>query len=148
MTRIEARVRIERPVDEVFAYVSEPVNLPRWNSAVTAVRLASSGDEEGVGSTYVMQRELPIGRARNELEIVARERPVRFAIRTTSGPTPFAFDFELTPDGDATLIRLRAEAELEGVAELLGPLARFAFRRGVHDNLSALEAILDAPVRR
>jgi uncharacterized protein YndB with AHSA1/START domain len=68
----ETDVRIDRPVEEVFAYVSDPLNLPRWNSAVQTVRETSAGDNGGA-STYVMERELPTGRAVNELEVVASE---------------------------------------------------------------------------
>jgi uncharacterized protein YndB with AHSA1/START domain len=37
----ETSVRIERAVDEVFDYVSDPRNFPRWNSAVEAVSVTS-----------------------------------------------------------------------------------------------------------
>ena len=46
----------------MFAYVSDPLTYPHWNSAVATVRKTSSG-EDGVGSTYLMERELPTGRA-------------------------------------------------------------------------------------
>lgn len=61
----ETSVRIERPVDEVFDYVSDPRNFPRWNSAVQAVSVTSG--EGDSGSTYLMERELPGGGAQNEL---------------------------------------------------------------------------------
>ena len=57
-------MRIGRPIDEVFDYVSEPGKFPRWNSAVHAVR-PTSAMEGGVGSTYSLERELPSGRAEN-----------------------------------------------------------------------------------
>jgi uncharacterized protein YndB with AHSA1/START domain len=79
----ETDVHIARPLEEVFAYVSEPLNFPDWNSAVQTVRRTSAGDTR-VGSTYLMERELPTGHAVNELEVVAREWPSEFAIRTTA----------------------------------------------------------------
>lgn len=57
-------VRIERRIEDVFAYVSNPGNFPDWNSAVSTVRVREPG------STYVMERQLPSGRAINELKIV------------------------------------------------------------------------------
>ena len=87
MTRLTTSVRIRCPLDEVFAFVSEPLNFPRWNSAVRAVRKTRGRDGE-VGSTYTMERELPRGSVQNELEIFARRRPTEFGIRTTSEPTP------------------------------------------------------------
>jgi uncharacterized protein YndB with AHSA1/START domain len=39
----ETSTRIERAIEEVFAYVSEPRNFRRWNSAVQSVRQTSAG---------------------------------------------------------------------------------------------------------
>jgi uncharacterized protein YndB with AHSA1/START domain len=69
-------VSIERPIEEVFDYVSDPRNFPRWNSAVQSVNPISGQGEPG--STYLMERELPGGRAENGLEVVDRERPTAF----------------------------------------------------------------------
>jgi uncharacterized membrane protein len=133
----ETTVRIGRPIEEVFAYVSNPGNLPDWNSAVVAVR------ERDSGSTYVMERQLPTGHAVNELKIVNRERPTEFAIRTTSGPTPFVYFYEFSAENGVTVVRLEAEVELDGVASILAQLARRAVRRGVDANLGTLKRLLE-----
>ncbi len=140
--KFETGVRIERPVDEVFDYVSDPRNFPRWNSAVQAVRETSPGTD-GVGATYRMQRELPGGRAENDLEVMARRRPTEFEIRTTSGPTPFVYRYRFTDEEGATLMKLAAEVELEGLAGALGPLAARAVKRGVDSNFADLKRILE-----
>ena len=67
MIAFETDVRIDRPIEEVFAYVSDPLNFPRWNSAVQTVR-KTSPDESDLASTYVMERKLPAGPAVNELQ--------------------------------------------------------------------------------
>lgn len=144
MIRFEISVWIERPVDEVFAYVSEPENFPRWNSAVRTVRKTSSGDDP-VGSTYAMTRQLPSGQAENELEVTAYERPRQFTIRTLSGPTPFVYRYALARSDGGTLLELDAEVELPAPAALVGPLARRAVKRGVDENFATLKRILEAP---
>jgi uncharacterized protein YndB with AHSA1/START domain len=138
----ETSVQIERPIDEVFAYVSDPENFPRWNSAVRTVRKTSSGDEP-VGSTYAMTRVLPTGRAENELEIAVYERPREFGIRTLSGPTPFVYRYTLSPRHGGTFVELDAEVELSGAPALVGPLARRAVKRGVDDNFATLKDVLE-----
>jgi uncharacterized membrane protein len=135
-------VRIERPLEEVFAYLSDLRNFPAWNSAVQSVRPTSPG-ASGVGSSYAMERRLPAGRAVNELEIVAREPPGEFAIRTTAGPTPFLYRYRLAAQDGRTVVHLDAEVELPGVASFLPQLARRAVKRGVDDNLETLRGILE-----
>ena len=123
MINLKTSVRIPRPIDEVFAYVSDPTRFPVWNSAVRAVRQT--------GSTYVMERDLPTGPAVNELEIVTLERPAEFAIRTTSGPTPFRYRYRFSEDETGT--RLDFEAEIQ-MPRLAGPL----IKRGIEANLATL----------
>jgi uncharacterized protein YndB with AHSA1/START domain len=141
--RFETSVRIERPIEEVFAFVSDPSLFPRWNSAVQTVHRTSEKRGEP-GSTYSMQRELPSGRADNELEVFARERPAEFGIRTTSGPTPFVYRYRFTSDRADTIVHLQASVEPPGAAAVLGPLAARSVRRGVEANFAALKRALEA----
>lgn len=139
----ETSVRIERPIEAVFEYVSDPTTFPRWNSAVQSVRETSPG-ADGVGATYRMERELPSGRAENDLEVVEINRPSLFVIRTTSGPTPFRYRFVFTDEEGGTLLQLAAEMELGGLAGALGPLASRGVKRGVDSNFADLKRILEA----
>jgi uncharacterized protein YndB with AHSA1/START domain len=142
MTGFETRVVIRRPIEEVFAYVSDPLNLPHWNSAVRAVR-KTSGRESEVGSTYTVERELPRGGVQNDLEVFAREQPAQFGIRTTSGPTPFTYHYGFSAADGQTVVQLDAVLQLDGPAALLGPLAGRAVKRGVDDNFAELKRILE-----
>ena len=139
----ETSVRIDRPVEEVFDYVSDPSTYPRWNSAVQSVQETSAG-ADGIGAIYSMERELPSGAAHNELEVVEVNRPSLFVIRTTSGPTPFLYRYVLADEAGATLLQLAAEVELGGLAGALGPLASRAVKRGVDSNFADLKRILES----
>jgi uncharacterized protein YndB with AHSA1/START domain len=139
--KFETDVRIERPAGEVFDYVSDPENFPDWNSAVQAVRRTSG--EGNTGSTYLMERDLPGGRAENELEILARSRPTEFDVRTTSGPTPFTYRYRFVSENAVTEIQLAAEVELSGVVGALGPLGVRVVKRGVDSNFATLKGILE-----
>ena len=143
MISFHTGVRINRPLAEVFAYVSDPSNFPDWNSAVQAMHLTSphANDE---GSTYVMERQLPTGRATNELEIVTRREPEEFAIRTTAGPTPFAYRYRFAAENGETVIHLEAELELTGIGAVMPGRAGRAVKRGVDDNLATLKRTLEA----
>jgi uncharacterized protein YndB with AHSA1/START domain len=139
MIRITTDVRIERPLDEVFGYVAEPRNLPAWNSAVTRVRERPGAP----GASYVMEREVPGGRAINELEVIARQPGRELSLRTTSGPTPFVYRIHFAPTDGATVVTVDAEASLGRLAELAAPLARQTVKRGVQSNLTTLKSVLE-----
>lgn len=144
MIGFQTSIVIERPIEGVFAYVSDPSNFPSWNSAVEIVRPTSPGPR-GVGSTYSMERQLPTGRATNQLEIVVRECPREFAIRTTNGPTPFLYRYRFAGEVEnrRTVIELDGQVGLAAAAGLIPQLVRRAVRRGVEDNLTTLKLILE-----
>ncbi len=141
MIAFQTSIAIERPIEEVFAHVSDPGNFPSWNSAVREVR--TSAGANGTGSTYAMDRQLPTGATTDRLEIVARKQPREFAIRTTSGPTPFLYRYHFAAENEKTILHLDAQVELKGVAALVPPLARLAVKHGVDDNLARLKLILE-----
>jgi uncharacterized membrane protein len=142
----ETSVRVERPIEEVFAFVSEPLLFPRWHSAVETVH-GTSGERGGSGSTYSMQRQLPTGQVENELEVFSRVHPTKFGVRTTLGPTPFLYRYRFASHGADTVVHLDASVELPGVTTVLGPLAARGVRRGVDANLAALKRMLEASMR-
>ena len=141
MIAFQTSITIERPIDEVFAYVADPGNFPSWNSAVQIVRPTSPSG--GVGSTYVMERRLPTGRATNQLEIVVCDPSREFAIRTIDGLTPFLYRYRFAAEGDDTVVRLDAQVEAPGLAALMPQLAQRAVKQGVDDNLTTLKLILE-----
>jgi ligand-binding SRPBCC domain-containing protein len=139
---LEASVRIERPIEDVFAFVSDPTLFPSWNSAVRTVSPTSAATG-APGSIYSMARQLPGGRAENELEVYARADPHEFGVRTTSGPTPFAHRYRFAADGADTVVHLDAAVELPVIAALFGPLAARGVKRGVDTNFAALKRALE-----
>jgi len=141
MIAFETSVRIDAPLEDVFAYVSDPCTVPSWNSAVEEVRPGIGSG--GVGSTYSMIRQLPTGRAANELEVVGRERPHEFSVRAGAGPTPFLYRYRFTGTNGTTVVRLDAQVELPAAAAALPRLARRAVKRGVDHNLATLKVILE-----
>jgi uncharacterized protein YndB with AHSA1/START domain len=142
----ETGVRIKRPIEEVFSYVSDPLNFPHWNSAVEAVHKTSAA-ESAVTSTYSMERELPSGRAVNQLEVVVSEPPREFAIRTTAGPTPFVYRYHFSTEAGETVVKLDGEVELPGPAALLPPVARRLVKNGIDVNFATLKQILETARR-
>jgi uncharacterized protein YndB with AHSA1/START domain len=143
----ETSTRISHPIEQVFAYVADPLNFPRWNSAVQDVRKTSPGDAGGP-STYVMVRELPNGHAVNKLEIVAIDRPSELVIQASEGPTPFLYRYRFSAENGETVMQLSAEVELPRAAALLPQLARSAVKSGVDASRAAISPRGTAPSRR
>jgi carbon monoxide dehydrogenase subunit G len=143
MITFQTSVRVARPIEDVFAFVSNPLRFPHWNSAVQTVE-RTSGETGRVGSMYSMQRDISSGRVENGLEVFSREQPTEFGIRTTSGPTPFSYRYRFIPEGANTLVQLDASVDLPAVLAVLGPVATRAVKRGVDANFATLKRTLEA----
>jgi uncharacterized protein YndB with AHSA1/START domain len=59
MPSAEREVTIERPVEEVFAFLANPENDPQWRRGVLDIRRVSG---EGAGAVYEQGVKGPMGR--------------------------------------------------------------------------------------
>ena len=137
---------IRRPTDEVFAFLADSRNTPRWYRAVREAEPVTPGPV-ALGTRYRFVRELPGGRAENLVDIVELERNAVVTLASVDGPTPFRYRYALTPADGGTTLRLEGEISGEGVAgpaALLAPFASQLFARGMRTNLAELARILES----
>jgi carbon monoxide dehydrogenase subunit G len=101
--RAEVTVEIARPPEEVFDYLTDVSNLPRWQSGVHSARREGSQIHE---SRHMLGREL-----QTTLEVEESERPHVFAIRAVNGPIAFSVRHELEASGDGTRLTVVGEGD-------------------------------------
>ncbi|HKZ24094.1 MAG TPA: SRPBCC family protein [Thermoplasmata archaeon] len=143
MITFETEVSIRRSSEAVFRFVADGQNAPLWNSAVRAVSKITDGDV-AVGTRYHMVRELPMGRVENTYQVVEHDPHETYSIMTLTGPTPFRYRYRFEATEQGTRVRLAGDAQLGGVAGLLGPLAAATVRKGVDANLQTLKRLLES----
>jgi len=130
---------IARTPSDVFAFVADFRNMPRWYEAVEQV--TADG-----GSRFHMVRSLPGGRAYNEVEVTSYELDKEVTFASTSGPTPFTYRYRVEPAADGTRLTLDGEISGEGLpgpAAHLGALAGRLFQQGMKKNLRVLKRVLE-----
>ncbi len=143
MVRIEGELVIKRPVDEVFDFVADERNEPRYNPRMASVELVSTGPI-GVGSRFRATNR-SIGRTVEiVIEFTAYERPRWLASSTHLSAMEIrgGQSFEPVPEG----IRMRWSWELEphGLFKLLTPLIARIGRRQEETTWASLRQLLEA----
>jgi uncharacterized protein YndB with AHSA1/START domain len=135
---IEREIEIERPVEEVFDFVSDARNDPRWCPKVRSV-------EGGPDRYDVVHAPVPLRPARRmEMTRVEQDPPRRLVFRQEDGHDMFRVTYELEPTASGgTLMRQRSEAEL-GVPRLLHPLWRHGIGRDLERQLRDLRHLLES----
>ena len=78
MQSFENTVTIQRPTEEVFAFLADFENIPRWNYAIEETHKASAGPV-GVGTSYRQTRSVP-SRSVEGFEVTVFEPARRLAI--------------------------------------------------------------------
>ena len=132
--RAELTIEIERPPDEVFAFMTDVSHLPEWQAGVKSAERRDGRIEE---ARSIFGREL-----HTTLEIVEEEPPRVFTLRALDSPVPFTVRHELEPaDGGGTRLTVTADSDVPGFAA--GLLARRAERQFRKD-FERLKQILES----
>jgi uncharacterized protein YndB with AHSA1/START domain len=135
-------ITIDRPVAEVFAFLAQLENLPRWNYAISETRKISIGPI-GAGARYEQTRTIPT-RSTETFEITAYEPDRTLAIRGTFGPFPGRFTYELEPMGNHTRLVNTVDLEPSGLVSIVAPLLTSRVKAAVAANLGALKQLLES----
>ena len=137
MLEFENTIAIERPIDEVFAFLSDFENIPKWNYYVREVRQLSESPI-GIGTTYHQLRKTD----QQDFRIIEFEANNTVALKTVPQSSPsFERRFTLYEEGDTT--RITDQWKLDtGRPALLERLARGRVKSAVSENLSKLKELL------
>ena len=112
MLRNENRVEINRPPAEVFKFISDLCNEPRYVPNVLETKKISDGPA-GVGAKYREVTRVMFGRkAVATYEITQYDAPTTFAFRGTSGRSTFRGRWVIEATDDGSLAKFTAEAKL------------------------------------
>jgi len=100
MARVEGEIIIHRPVPEVFDFVADERNEPRYNSQMLDATQISDGPI-GLGTRFRTQLQTRGRTMPMTVEFTGFERPRRLASLTRSSmmETEGALTFESVPDG-------------------------------------------------
>ncbi|MGH3401171.1 MAG: SRPBCC family protein [Streptosporangiaceae bacterium] len=142
MQTFENIVTIQKPAEEVFAFLADFENIPKWNYAIEETKKASDGPVR-VGTRYRQTRSVP-GRSVESFEVTVFEPARRLAMYGQVGPFQATISYELEARAGAT--RLVNHVELDpskAMLRLAAPLATPRIKAAVAQNLGELRLILE-----
>jgi uncharacterized protein YndB with AHSA1/START domain len=142
MINAERSIDIDRPIGEVFAFVGDQRNTPRWQAGLVAVRRTSDGPP-AVGTTHALVRNFMGRRMEATNEYVAYEPDRIITFRTTSGPVPLEASYLFEPTTGGTRLTSRIKMQAAGLFGLLEPVIAAGLRREMKAALPALKALLE-----
>ena len=131
-------IEIQAPINDVFEFVADMRNMPKWNYFVTRVT-QENGDGPEIGARYHQTRKTDSQR----YEIIHYEPRQSLIIKTIPGSSP-RFERHLRFETSAIGTRLIDEMTLHtGYPGILERVVVGRTRRAVAENLGKLKELLE-----
>jgi carbon monoxide dehydrogenase subunit G len=141
MTLLREELEVDRPLEEVFAFIGDFVNSARWDPGVAEARNVTEGPVR-VGTRYELvvvfnDRRLPM-----TYEVTEYQPPDRVALRGSGSTVNAVDDIRFEPTTGGTRIRYTADLRLRGVLRVLEPLFRGRFEETGRRAMAGMKAAL------
>jgi carbon monoxide dehydrogenase subunit G len=142
MAQASNSIDIARSPGEVYAFLADGLNNPRWRPAVKSIRLASGRTGE-LGAVYHQVLTGPGGgKVAGDYRIAEAipGRKIRFEV--VAGPARPVGVFEVEPTGTGSRVRFSLSLQPKGLMRLMGGMIQKTMESEVA-NLANLKAFLE-----
>lgn len=142
-TRVEVEITVNLPANEVFEFISNFENNPRWQSGIQEARFTSEGPL-GIGSTYEQSSKFLGRRIQTSFEVIAYEPRAMVKARSTSGSFPITFTRSVESLEEGTRVTAVIEGDASGFFRLAEPLLNRMVERQINADYAALKELLES----
>ncbi len=145
MVTNEKIITINRPINEVFAYVSNMENGPKWQPELSEVRRITKGPVK-IGSQFSSARKIMGQELVTTIEFVAYGPNSKYTIKSITGPLPFEQTtlFESTAEG--TKLTTKIELHPSGDMAQAEPMLRESLKQEMETDFDGLKKLLESKV--
>lgn len=143
MIKLEKSIFINRPQQEVFDFVTNLANDPKWQSTIESVERTSEGPI-GAGSTWRYVGKLLGRRIETEIQMTRYDPPKQASVKGISGPVPFENTYKFESKGNGTQVSVMGQAEVGGFFKLAEGLVGKQMEKQIEAGLTALKLVLEA----
>lgn len=141
---VQTEIVIDRPVDEVAAYATDPANAPEWYANIDSVEWKTPPPAVAGSQVAFVARFLG-RRLAYTYELVDLVPGARLVMRTAQGPFPMETTYTWSAASAAsTRMTLRNRGEPAGFSKVMAPFMASAMRRANRKDLARIKAILEA----
>ena len=143
--RFEGTAVIDRPIEEVFAFLADGENDPKFSPRVLEIRKTTDGPS-GVGTVYASTVKDAGMKTQREFKLTEFEAPtrIRWTELSKNMITVPEGGYDLAPEGEGTRLTVHNEFEGHGFGKLILPLALRSARKGADDFANAIKAAVES----
>ena len=134
---------INRPLQEVFDFMTNPANFAQWQSGTKSAKWATEGSV-GVGSIFNSVGEMMGREMKMDLEIPQWNPPTMWGIKGRSGPMKFEAISKFESKDGGTQVTQTFEGEVGGLFSIAEGLAIKQLQKQVENDGNTLKKLLEA----
>lgn len=142
MTNFESSVVIRRPIDQVFAFVTNQQNTLQWQNGLVDIK-QTPASSIGVGTQVTEVRKFLGREMQGTLEVTEYEPNQRFTKKMTNGPFPLEYSYIVAPTSDGTRLTIQMHIKPDGFFAIAEPLVGNTLRKDLDVNLATLKSVLE-----
>jgi uncharacterized membrane protein len=144
MFRVEASVKVDRPIDQVFGLVSDPAKIPLWQSEVVKSTVLDPGPAR-LGTRFTEVVRFGPWKMETVCEIIAFEPHRRMGFKARSRALGYEGVFVLEPVEGGTLVSVTGKAQMNGGWRLVEWMLAAEVKKGIADELGQLKKYIESP---
>ena len=143
--RFEATVVVDRPIEEVFGFLADGENDPKFSPRVLEINKTTDGPP-GMGTVYASTVKDAGMKTSREFKITEFEPPtrIRWAEVSKNLVTASEGGYDLAREGEGTRVTIHNVLEGHGAGKLLVGLALRSARKGAGDFGQSIKAAAEA----
>jgi uncharacterized protein YndB with AHSA1/START domain len=140
-----ATVMIDRPIDDVFAFLADGENDPKFSPRVLQIAKTTDGPP-AVGTVYASTVKDAGMKTKREFKLTEFDPPtrIRWAEVSKNLVTAPEGGYDFAPEGEGTRVTVYNVLEGHGLGKLIAPLALRSARKGADDFGKAIKAAVEA----
>lgn len=142
MINLDFGTLIDKPIKEVFAFVANPNNMSKWNSAVLSLQQITPG-AVGVGTKFKSIGEMMGRRIEGEMQVTAYEPDGKCSYQVNAGPMQVNLNLSFKTVGTGTKISLNAQGNPAGIFKIAEPMMAGRVKAMMEENLAHLKSVLE-----
>lgn len=142
-SRVTSSITIGRPIEDVFAALTNVENTEKWWPAKVK-EWWTSEPPHGVGSTRHAVAKMGWFRFENDAVATVYESPRRAVMRGTSKNAPFEATLNFEPVDGGTRVEVTTEMFLHGPVRLFGPMFTRWYGRSWKRGLVEFKALMES----
>ena len=142
MINLDFGTLVDKPIKDVFAFVSNPNNMSKWNSAVVSLQQITPG-AVGVGTKFKSVGEAMGRRIEGEMQVVTYEPDTKCGFQLQAGPMQMNLTMSFKTVGTGTKISLNAQGNPAGVFKLAEGMLVGRVKAMMEENLTRLKSVLE-----